>query len=210
MNKLIKNIGELLGYSLAIVWKPTFSEMLHAFIGHVYTGWLRRSFDSIGKNTIIAYKAKNIRGYHNISIGANCQIEPQAQLTVWTPQALLVIGDNCMLRQGIHISVCDSVTIGNNLLTGTNVLISDNSHGRSTYEALQKPPLERNVFSKGSIRIGKNVWLGNNVCVLAGVKIGNGVIVGANSIVTHDIPSNSIAVGVPARIIKTMTSNNDK
>lgn len=204
MNKFLKIIGELIGRILAYIWKPTFSEKGNAFVGHIYTGWLRNKFNHIGNDTIIAYKATNLKGCRNISIGACCQIEPHAQLTVWNSNAQLVLGDSCMLRQGIHISVCNSIVIGNNLLTGTNVLISDNSHGQSTFEDLSLPPLERLNFSKGGINIGNNVWLGNNVCVLSGAKIGNGVIVGANSVVTHDIPDYCIAVGVPAKVIRNI------
>lgn len=54
--------------------------------------------------------------------------------------------------------------------------------------------------------IGNNVWLGNNVCVMPEVTIGDGAIIGANSVVTHDIPAYCMAAGVPARVIKQMTS----
>lgn len=53
------------------------------------------------------------------------------------------------------------------------------------------------------ISVGNDVYIGNNVTILPGVKIGNKVIIGAGAVVTHDIPSNSVAVGVPARVIKT-------
>ena len=54
--------------------------------------------------------------------------------------------------------------------------------------------------------IGKNVWVGEKVTVLPGVHIGEGSIIGANSVVTHDIPPYSIAVGIPAKVIKTVKS----
>ena len=66
------------------------------------------------------------------------------------------------------------------------------------------PPAERPLSSKGRVAIGKNVWLGANVCVLPGVNIGDGVTIAAGSVVTHDIPSYSMAAGVPARIIKSL------
>lgn len=67
------------------------------------------------------------------------------------------------------------------------------------------PPIKRQLNSKGETIIGNKVWLGDNVVVLSGVKIGNNSIIGANSVVTKDIPSFSIAVGSPAKVIKTIS-----
>ncbi|MBQ5454589.1 MAG: acyltransferase, partial [Prevotella sp.] len=97
------------------------------------------------------------------------------------------------------------ITIGNHLLTGTNVLITDNSHGATDYASLVVPPIERTVVSHGPVKIGNNVWLGNNVCVLPNVTIGDGAVVGANSVVTHDIPPYAIVAGIPAKIVKQVT-----
>lgn len=63
-------------------------------------------------------------------------------------------------------------------------------------------PNVRPLYSKGPIVIGNNVWIGEKVAVLGGVKIGDGAIIGANAVVTHDVPPYSIAVGCPAKIIK--------
>ena len=52
------------------------------------------------------------------------------------------------------------------------------------------------------VRIGKNVWVGRNVCIMPGVSIGDGAVIGANAVVTKDIPASSVAVGIPARIVK--------
>ena len=60
------------------------------------------------------------------------------------------------------------------------------------------------MYSKGGIHIEKNVWIGNNVCILSSVNIGKGAIIGANSVVTHDVPPYCVAAGNPARIIKKL------
>lgn len=65
------------------------------------------------------------------------------------------------------------------------------------------PPLERRMVSKGSVVIGNNVWIGDKVTILAGVRIGDGVIVAANSVVTKDIPDYCVVGGNPARILKS-------
>lgn len=64
------------------------------------------------------------------------------------------------------------------------------------------PPVERALTNDAEVIIGDNVWIGDNVVILPGVHIGDGSIIGANAVVTHDIPPNSIAVGSPARVIK--------
>ncbi len=94
-------------------------------------------------------------------------------------------------------------SIGDYLLTGPNVLITDNSHGyNQTAEELSIAPNQRPLYSKREVHIGNNVWIGQNACILPGVTIGDGVIIAANSVVTHDIPAYSIAAGSPAKVIK--------
>ncbi|NOX27382.1 MAG: CatB-related O-acetyltransferase [Gammaproteobacteria bacterium] len=64
------------------------------------------------------------------------------------------------------------------------------------------PVMEQALISKGNIEIGDDVWLGYGVVVLDGVKIGNGAVIGANSVVTKDVPANAVAVGSPAKVIR--------
>ena len=82
--------------------------------------------------------------------------------------------------------------------------IGDNAHGGLSWEESMIPPIRRQLVSKGEIKIGENVWICDKVTILGGVTIGDNVIIGADSIVTHDIPSNSIAAGIPAKIIKQL------
>ena len=65
--------------------------------------------------------------------------------------------------------------------------------------------MNRPLTSKGAVVIEDNVWLGDNVCVLSGITIGKGAIIGANSVVTHSIPPYSVAAGTPAKVIKQIT-----
>ena len=101
-----------------------------------------------------------------------------------------------------HIGSINSVVIGNYCLFGSHVLIIDHSHGNSAESEINLHPSNRNLYSKGPISIGDRCWLAENVVVLPNVNIGEGCIIGANSVVTHDIPAFSVAVGNPAKVVK--------
>lgn len=206
MISLIKYLSEIIGQILGLFYSPKLTELVEAVCSHIYTGMLKRRFAHFGKDSVLACKALNLKGLQYIKIGSNVMLSKNIQLTAWHTGAQapsIIIGDRCNIRENCHITACNSITIGKNLLTGTNVLITDNSHGTFDKDSLNFHPEERPVVSKGSVVIGDNVWLANNVCVLPGVTIGDGVCIGANSVVTHDIPAYSIAVGIPAKVIKT-------
>lgn len=117
------------------------------------------------------------------------------------------IGRSARLSDNVHIACIDRVVIGDYLLCGSGVLISDHAHGsyRSTGAAASDPatpPGQRPLVSAGRVSIGNNVWLGDHVAVLPGSTIGDGCIVGANSVVTGEIPPGTIAVGAPARPVR--------
>lgn len=209
MKTILKYIFETIGYIISWITPNDLPELWRANISHIYTGFLRRHFGSFGHNSLIAYKANKLKGLEYINIGCNTQISKGVLLTAWkeyngedTGNPEIIIGDNCTIRDFCHITAINSIRIGSNLLTGTNVLITDNSHGANSREEMNLNPSLRKPYSKGPVVIGDNVWLGNNVCVMPGVSIGDGAVVGANSIVTHDVPSYSIAAGIPAKEIK--------
>jgi acetyltransferase-like isoleucine patch superfamily enzyme len=117
---------------------------------------------------------------------------------------LLVFGKNVQVNDFVHIAAVQRVTIGDNVLIASKVFISDSNHG--DYSGAEQshpshPPIERKL-SAAPVEIGNNVWIGEFVSILQGVKIGEGTIIGSMSVVTKDIPANCIAVGSPAKIIK--------
>lgn len=157
-----------------------------------------------------------IRGAHFIKIGDNTAFSDYLYLTVWGekdcleltgykssyPSPQLCIGNNCRFGAYNHITCINNITIGNNLLTGKWVTITDNSHGYTDYESLSTPPIIRKLSSKGSVIIGNNVWIGDKATILPGVSIGDGAVIGANAVVTKDVPAHCVVGGNPARIIK--------
>lgn len=167
------------------------------------------------RKTQLPHAAKSCRissdcyivGGENIVIGEETLIESGTILTVWekrkvSEKPMIIIKNNCDIGQFCHITCVNKIYIGNNVLTGRWVTITDNSHGTSEREQLILPPKKRPVVSKGEVYIGDNVWIGDKVTILPGTKIGEGSIIGANAVVTKDIPPYSIVVGNPARIIK--------
>jgi acetyltransferase-like isoleucine patch superfamily enzyme len=119
----------------------------------------------------------------------------------------ITIGDNCSIGEYCHITSINSITIGNGVLTGRWVTITDNSHGSSSLEEFYIQPSKRKLYSKGSVVIEDNVWIGDKVTILPGVHIGYGSIIGANAVVTKDVPANCVVGGNPAKIIKVIKIN---
>lgn len=197
------------GTLFSFVFPPAFATYLHATKSRFYTGYWRRHFLLLGEGTVIAYKAEALQGLKMVKVGERVAFGRHLRLTAWNNDEGVVatpkieIGDNCHFGERNHITASNLISVGRNILTGSNVLITDNAHGFSDKDALMTAPIERDIVSKGGVFIGDNVWLGNNVCVMPGVSIGDGAIVGANSVVTKDIPAYSVAVGCPAQAIRT-------
>lgn len=117
----------------------------------------------------------------------------------------LKFGDNCRMNDYVHITAYQQVTFGNDCLLASKIYISDTSHGEYNLTGAEYgpdvPPNDRELFCE-PIKIGNNVWIGESVSILKGVSIGDGCIIGANSVVTKSIPEGCIVVGNPAKVIK--------
>ncbi len=117
----------------------------------------------------------------------------------------LTIGAHARLSDNVHIGCLDRITIGAHLLCGSRVLISDHAHGRYRGPDASDPavpPALRRLHSAAPVFLGENVWLGDGVAVLAGAHLGDGCVIGANSVVSGVIPARTIAVGAPAKVIR--------
>lgn len=185
--------------------------MLKILINKIYTFCLKGRFGRFGSNTIVECPCQIMGdGEKDISIGNNVLIQAHSFLGCWRSHNGQIfspgirIGDNCCLGEYNHISAINKITIGDGLLTGRFVLISDNNHGGLSWEESIIRPADRVLKSKGNISIGKNVWIGDKATVLGGVSIGDNVIIAANAVVTTDLPSNCIVAGIPAKIIKRL------
>lgn len=115
----------------------------------------------------------------------------------------IFIGNNFTGNYNLTILDIREVRIGNNVMIGPNTLITTVGHPLS--------PLKRRIhmaFAK-PVTIGDDVWIGGNVTILPGVTIGNNVVIGAGAVVSRDIPSNSVALGVPARVVKSIPDDTE-
>lgn len=114
------------------------------------------------------------------------------------------IGNGVSVGEYSHITCANRIVIGDGVLTGRFVLITDNSHGGGQNTDLAKAPLCRQLHSKGPVIIGNNVWIGDKATILPGVTVGEGAIVAANAVVTRDVPAYTVVGGCPARVLKVI------
>ncbi len=137
-----------------------------------------------------------VLGTGNVMIGEKARIGDLAELTT-NHEGVIRIGREVRLNRGATICAYTEVSIGDFSMVGEFVSIRDANHG------IAKGELVRNQKHDAKpIRIGKDVWVGRGACILPGVTIGDGAIIGANSIVTKDVPENCIAAGIPAKVIR--------
>ena len=113
-------------------------------------------------------------------------------------EGTLSLGDKSNLARDISVNCYLDVEIGDSALIADNVYISDFDH---RFDDLTTTIKDQGIV-KSRVRIERDVWLGTKVTVCRGVVIGQGTVVGANAVVTNDLPAFSVAVGVPARVIK--------
>lgn len=154
-----------------------------------------------GRHSVII-KPLKIDGANNIDIGDNVIVQYKTWLASiprsGKDNCLLKLEDGCTIGHFNHIYATHSIILHKNVLTADKVYISDNLHG---YEDVSTPIKDQAIVQNGTVEIGEGSWLGENVCVL-GAHIGKHCVIGANSVVTKDIPDFCVAVGVPAKVIK--------
>jgi acetyltransferase-like isoleucine patch superfamily enzyme len=140
-----------------------------------------------------------VQNQGQMAIGQRVRIDGRmnpVEIVAWRGSRL-TIGDGTFLNYGVSLSTHQELTIGRDCLIGNYVTIIDND-----YHDLN----DRSRLGPSSpIVIGDRVWIGIRSVVLRGVKIGDGSVVGAGSVVTSDIPPNSLAVGVPAKVIRSLS-----
>jgi len=147
------------------------------------------------------FRPFRIDGAETIEIGDGTVVQSGCWLYSRPVQGLpssLRIGKGCVLGYNNHIAAVRSIRIGDNVLTANNVYISDNLH---SYEDVSTPILHQPVRYKREVVIGDGCWIGENACII-GAHVGRNSVIGANAVVTKDVPDFCVAVGNPAAVIR--------
>jgi acetyltransferase-like isoleucine patch superfamily enzyme len=135
-----------------------------------------------------------------LEVGPHTVLEPDVWLTA-PGAARIRIGGGTFLNIGVMVAALELVEIGEHCMFANGCFISDGSH---RFDDPHKPVPWQGFTTKGPTRIGDNVWCGAHAVITSGVTIGERSVIGANSVVTADIPPFSIAAGAPARVLRTI------
>jgi len=146
-------------------------------------------------------KPLRIEGAEYMSIAQGVTVQTSAWLLavkIDDHAPVLSIGEGSAIGDFNHITAVRHVNIGKHVLTANRVYITDNTH---SYEDIHTPVMQQAVKFIKEVSIGDGAWIGENVCIL-GASVGKNSVIGANSVVTQDIPDHCVAVGSPAKVIK--------
>ena len=174
----------------------------------LYTAMMAPFFKSFGVNSIIKPRMNRLDGGKCIEIGDLCYIAKNVSLLAntsyigvsYTPE--IVISDRCSIGDECNITCINKIYLGKGVLLGRKVLVTDHGHGDSSMIGGDVPVRARPLVSPGPVIIEDEVWIGEKASIMPNVRIGKGSIIGANSVVTKDVPPYSVAVGSPARVVK--------
>jgi acetyltransferase-like isoleucine patch superfamily enzyme len=180
LNRLYKSVGKGLAIRLCIA-----------------TGRIKLWLEGVtyGKGLCIEGSVSTDDG-SKITLGDYVKLGKNIYLGTWS-RGKITVGNNSYIGRWTIILAYESVSIGNDCLIAPGCHITDVNHGIASGELIRKQPL----VSK-EIQIGNNVWIGSGCSILPGVTIGDCAVVGARSVVTHDVPANAIAAGTPTKIIR--------
>jgi len=167
-----------------------------------------RRFGAFGDRSVICFPPNTLFNERYIHIGSGTMFGPGMTLSAgmvpgqeMVSDPVVSIGDRCLFGKGSGIVGHFQITIGDDVWTGQHVYITDQNHG---YDDLSIP-ISQQTMPERPVSIGDGSWIGHGSVVLPGATIGRHVVIGANSVVTGHIPDHSVAVGAPARVIRTMS-----
>src|SRR5215213_1597590 len=136
-----------------------------------------------------------------LEIGSDTLLEPDVWITA-PDQARVRIGSGTFLNVATMVAAVELVEIGDHCMFANACFITDGNH---RFDDPDKPVPWQGFDSKGPTRVGDNVWCGAHVVITSGVTVGERCVIGANSVVTQDIPPYSIAAGAPAKVLKAVS-----
>ena len=169
----------------------------------------KKIFKSFGKGSVI-FSPLKLDGPERINIGDKVYIQYKSWLGAMpltnSQKCELIIEDGAVIGNFNHIYATSSIKIGKNALLADKVYISDNLH---SFHDVRTPVRFQPIIQKAEVTIGEGAWIGECVSII-GASVGKNSVIGANSVVTKDIPDFSVAVGIPAKVIKKYNFDNEK
>jgi len=135
-----------------------------------------------------------------LEVGAGTLLEPHVWITA-PGSARVRIGSGTFLNIGVMVAAVARVEIGDHCMFANGCFVTDGNH---RFDDPDTPVPWQGFTTKGPVRVADNVWCGANVVITSGVTVGERCVIGANSVVTEDIPPFSIAAGAPARVVRTI------
>lgn len=174
-----------------------------------YSKKIRRKIGSTGNNFNVRKECMIHNGQY-ISIGDNFFAMPGCRIEAWDNyegknyNPIIKIGNDVSMNFDCHIGAIRYISIGNGVLFGSRVFITDHNHGSNLSSERDIQPNKRQLYSKGPVIIEDNVWIGEGAVILPNVIVGKGSIIGANAVVTKNVESYTIVGGNPARELKKM------
>jgi lipopolysaccharide O-acetyltransferase len=159
------------------------------------------AFASFGARSVLQPPVRLV-GERSIAVGADVWVGGGSWLQSLSDGAgiSLEIGDGTSIAGNCVLSAAHSVRVGKKVLFARGVYVSDHIH---RYDDTTRAVLDQGITRVQPVEICDGAWLGENVVVCPGVRIGRGAVIGANSVVTEDVPDHSVAVGAPARVVRS-------
>ena len=212
MKRLVLRLFEIITWPFAKCGWPAFCQRCSILWRNLYSAYIRHQFRQCGELKLGSTQL-HLFGLRYMEFGDQVEMHFNARvqcIDYFQPtdqhfKPRLILHDHVVVQAMCHIGCIDRVEIGEWSTMGARCYITDHTHGGTSREELLLPPRKRPLVSRGPVKIGKYVHLGEGVCVMPGVTIGDYSVIGAGAVVTRDIPPFSIAVGSPAKVIKQIT-----
>lgn len=179
----------------------------HYFLRRKYSSFLFcHAVGKCGSGTDIMPEFR-IEGGKYIAIGSHFTARNGLRMEAWDQYRdekyipKICIGDYVNVGEHCHIGAVREVMIGNHVLMGSKVYITDHHHGTTDMDDLENHPAHRVLYSKGSVIIEDNVFIGDQAVIMPGVKVGHNSVIAASTVVTKSVPPFSVVCGIPGKTI---------
>ena len=209
MKRIISLIVYIISLPIKLIWNARVSACVSGFVDMIYSRIIASRLQG-ARNLRVFGCPVMITGGKHIHVGDNVEFCRLARIDAITyyPNTgqqfnpVLKLANNGVVQVSCHIGCINRVEIGEYTTMGARTYITDHTHGTVEPDDIKLPPRHRKLYSKGPVIIGKYVAIGEGCIILPGVTIGDNAVIGANAVVTKDVPPFSVVAGNPAKVIK--------